>query len=119
MAESLIIKISGTKKKIVAGSSLSLICYTMPQILKKVNTHHFFNFVRQQSTLTTVLVSTVAVTSLVYYYVHVTGHAAHVLETSRKKGISKRRLLKKPEEKFASLKVSLIDCFFFVYTNAQ
>lgn len=98
-------KISGTKKKIFAGSSLSLFCYTMPQILKRVNTQSFLVFLKQQSGLTTVLISAVAATSLFYYFIHTTSHSANVVESFRKKGISKRKLLKRPEEKYASLKV--------------
>lgn len=99
-------KISGTKKKIFAGSSLSLFCYTMPQILKKVDTQSLLAFVRQQSGVA--LISAVAATSLLYYLIHTAAHSAHVVESFRKKGISKRKLLKRPEEKYASLKVLLL-----------
>lgn len=99
--------ISGTRKKmIVAGSSLSLFCYTMPQMLRKVNTQNVLTFLKQQSALTTAFVSAVAASSLIYYYIQTTSHSARRLESSRKKGISKRKFLKRPEEKYASLKVS-------------
>ncbi|KAI7892375.1 beta-lactamase superfamily domain-containing protein [Mucor mucedo] len=60
-------------------------------------------FVKQQGGLA--LVSAVAATSLLYYLFHSTTHAAHVVESVRKRGISKRKLLTRPEEKYASLKV--------------
>lgn len=98
--------ISGTRKKmIVAGSSLSLFCYTMPQMLRKVNTQNVLTFLKQQSALTTAFVSAVAASSLIYYYIQTTSHSARRLESSRKKGISKRKFLKRPEEKYASLKI--------------
>ncbi|KAI9364608.1 beta-lactamase superfamily domain-containing protein [Pilaira anomala] len=77
----------------------------MPQLLKRVDTQSMLMFFKQQSSLTTVLISAVAATSLVYCFLHSSSHAANVVERHRKKGISKRKLLTKPEEKYASLKV--------------
>lgn len=85
----------------------------MPQLLKRVDTQSMLMFFKQQSSLTTVLISAVAATSLVYCFLHSSSHAANVVERHRKKGISKRKLLTKPEEKYASLKVSFL--FFFVH----
>lgn len=99
-------KISGTKKKIFAGSSLSLFCYIMPQLLKRVDTQSVLVFFKQQPSLTTVLISAVAATSFVYCFIHTSTNAAHAVEKSRRKGMSKRKLLTKPEEKYASLKVN-------------
>jgi hypothetical protein len=109
-------KISGTTKKsklftaAAAGcSSLSLFFYkTMPAILKKTSTATAQNvslFAKQHSTL---LVTAIAASSFLYYYLHTTRQAAHSLESLRKKGISKRKLLQRPEEKYASLKVTRV-----------
>lgn len=50
------------------------------------------------------LVVTVSTSALLYYYLQAS-HAADLVDALRKKDIKKRRHLKRPEDKFASLKV--------------
>ncbi|KAI8077963.1 beta-lactamase superfamily domain-containing protein [Gilbertella persicaria] len=98
-------KISGTKKRLFAGSSLSLFCsYTM----KKAQGSHFFSkiFDNHQHVLVALTV-TAAASSLFYYlYTQTTqARSSRAIEMVRKNGISKRKLLQKPQEKYASLKI--------------
>ncbi|KAI8082803.1 beta-lactamase superfamily domain-containing protein [Halteromyces radiatus] len=50
------------------------------------------------------LIATLSASALLYYYLQAT-HAAELVEALRKKDIKKRKQLKRPEDRFASLKV--------------
>lgn len=84
----------------------------MPQLLKRAQSSQFlYKLYSNHSTTVITLTAAAAASSLLYYYIH-TAHtrSAHVLENLRKKGISKRKSLKRPEEKYASLKVCKFGC---------
>jgi hypothetical protein len=102
-----LIKFSGTTKKKLYFS-LSLFCsYTMPQLLRRVKSSQLLHkLYSNHSSAVVVLAAAAAASSLLYYYIHITHtRSAQALESLRKKGISKRKSLQKPEEKYASLKV--------------
>jgi hypothetical protein len=102
-----LIKFSGTTKKKLYFS-LSLFCsYNMPQLLGRVKSNQLLHkLYSNHSTVVITLTAAAAASSLLYYYIHKTHtHSAHVVESLRKKGISKRKSLKRPEDKYASLKV--------------
>lgn len=66
-------------------------------------------FAKQHSTLLFTTAIAAATSSFLYFYTQRQHrNAAHSLESKRKRGISKRKLLTRPDEKYASLKVLLI-----------
>ncbi|KAI8642716.1 beta-lactamase superfamily domain-containing protein [Parasitella parasitica] len=78
----------------------------MPQVLKRVKSSNLaYKFYCHHQTAVLVTV-TAAATAIAYYWYHKSStQHHHDIEILRQKGINKRKSLKRPEEKYASLRI--------------
>ncbi|KAL9551191.1 hypothetical protein MBANPS3_004393 [Mucor bainieri] len=78
----------------------------MPQLLKRVKSSNLVYKICSYHQTAVLVTATAAATAIAYYCYHKSSaQHHHDLEISRQKGISKRKSLKRPEEKYASLRI--------------